>query len=110
MSDIKLRNAEVFAEELIKYYCEQGFQSISKRDLDLLIFILLEKDGAIDRTATNFDVARQLRLNQSKVALLRRDSCARAPTGLKVSTLRGLPSSSVPALRGFQILDNGRPP
>jgi hypothetical protein len=56
---------------------EQGFQSLPKRDLDLLIFILLEIDGAIDRRDDNYDVGRTLRVTPQKVRLLRRDAYAR---------------------------------
>jgi hypothetical protein len=74
---MKLNDPAVFSETLLKYFMEQGWQSLSKRDLELLIFILLEKDGAIDRFASNHTVAKQLRLTPSKVSTLRKDAYAR---------------------------------
>ncbi len=74
---MKLNNPAVFSETLLDYFLEQGWQSLSKRDLELLIYILLEQDGAIGRFDSNHAVAKQLRLTPSKVAALRRDSYAR---------------------------------
>lgn len=83
---MKLNDPSKFSETLLNYFMEQGWQSLSKRDLELLIFILLEKDGAIDRFASNHAVARQLRLTPSKVAALRKDSYARWRPLTDVST------------------------
>lgn len=77
MTDVILKDPGRFAEELLKAYLHQGFQSLSKRDIDLLVYFLLERDGAIDRSATNFDVARSLRVTPSKVKSIRRDAYAR---------------------------------
>ncbi len=74
---MKLNDPAQFSETLLKYFMEEGWQSLSKRDLELLIFILLEKDGVIDQFASNHSVAKQLRLTQTKVAALRKDSYAR---------------------------------
>lgn len=72
-----LNDPEAFAAAFLDAYLSQGFQSLPKRDLDLLVFLLLERDGAINRTASNFDVARHLRLTPARVKTLRRDAYAR---------------------------------
>lgn len=77
MNDITLNNPGEFGQRLVGLALEQGWQSLSKRDMDLLIFLLLELDGAIDRQAPNHAVARQLRVTPSRVASLRRDAYAR---------------------------------
>jgi hypothetical protein len=77
MAEIKLVFPAQFGEQILKLYLEQGWQSLSKRDLELLIFLSLEMDGAIDRFASNHSVARSLRITPSKVASLRRDAYAR---------------------------------
>lgn len=86
MDQIDLNDPAAFSETLLKYFMEQGWQSLSKRDLELLIFILMEKDGAIDRFASNHVVAKQLRLTPSKVAALRKDSYARWRPLVDIST------------------------
>jgi len=77
MSDIVLRDPKAFSEKLLKHFLEEGWQSLSKRDMELLIYILLEQDGFIDRFASNHVVAKQLRLTPSKISSLRRDAYAR---------------------------------
>jgi hypothetical protein len=72
-----LRDSASFSEQLLKEFLGNGWGSLGKRDLDLLLFILLEKDGAWSRTASNYEVARLLRLTESRVALLRKDAYAR---------------------------------
>jgi len=77
MNGITLNNPGQFGQRLVDLSLEQGWQSLSKRDMDLLMFLLLELDGAIDRRAPNHAVARQLRVTPSRVASLRRDAYAR---------------------------------
>ena len=77
MSTCQLTDPASFSEALLREFLANGWGSLSKRDLDLLLFILLEKDGALDRSASNYDVARALRLSESRVALLRKDAYAR---------------------------------
>ncbi len=77
MAEIKLVFPAQFGEQILKLFLEQGWQSLSKRDLELLIFLSLEMDGAIDRFSSNHAVARSLRITPSKVAALRRDAYAR---------------------------------
>ena len=48
-TEIKLKNPTQFGEKILDYFLEQGWQSLSKRDLELLMFLLLEQDGAIQR-------------------------------------------------------------
>jgi hypothetical protein len=70
------RSAE-FLETLLGAFLENGWGSLSKRDLELLLFLLLERDGALARKASNYDIARRLRLTEGRVALLRKDAYAR---------------------------------
>lgn len=77
MHTIELNDPAAFGTELLRLTLLQGFQSLTKRDLELLIFILLERDGAIARSDSNAAVALQLRVTPAKVKGLRRDGYAR---------------------------------
>lgn len=77
MLSIELKDPASFGSEFLRLTLLQGFQSLTKRDLELLIFVLLERDGAIDRSESNFTVAGKLRVTPAKVRALRRDGYAR---------------------------------
>ncbi|MCW4454122.1 hypothetical protein OK348_04885 [Flavobacterium sp. MXW15] len=77
MQTIQLNDPAGFADEFLRLTLLQGFQSLTKRDLELLIFVLLERDGAIDRSESNAAVALRLRVTPAKVKGLRRDGYAR---------------------------------
>lgn len=74
---IALKDAGEFGQSVLDLYQKDGWGSLGKRDLELLIYVLLEKDGALVRSHSNYDIARQLRLTEAKVAALRRDAYAR---------------------------------
>ncbi len=77
MHTIELSDPAAFGNEFLRLTLLQGFQSLTKRDLELLIFILLERDGAIARSDSNAAVALRLRVTPAKVKGLRRDGYAR---------------------------------
>lgn len=77
MHPIELNDPAAFGTEFLRLTLLQGFQSLTKRDLELLIFILLERDGAIARSDSNAAVALRLRVTPAKVKALRRDGYAR---------------------------------
>ncbi|KRG41082.1 hypothetical protein ARC78_11925 [Stenotrophomonas pictorum JCM 9942] len=77
MHAIELNDPAAFGTEFLRLTLLQGFQSLTKRDLELLIFILLERDGAIARSDSNATVALRLRVTPAKVKGLRRDGYAR---------------------------------
>jgi hypothetical protein len=77
MHAIELKDPASFGNEFLRLTLLQGFQSLTKRDLELLIFILLERDGAIARSESNAAVALRLRVTPAKVKGLRRDGYAR---------------------------------
>lgn len=77
MHAIELKDPAGFGNEFLRLTLLQGFQSLTKRDLELLIFVLLERDGAIGRSDSNASVALQLRVTPAKVKGLRRDGYAR---------------------------------
>jgi len=77
MLPIELKDPAAFGSEFLRLTLLQGFQSLTKRDLELLIFVLLERDGAIERGESNFSVAGKLRVTPAKVKALRRDGYAR---------------------------------
>lgn len=74
---VALKNPAQFGQRVVDRYFAEGWGSLSKRDLELLFFILLEKDGALDRSGSNYDIARLLRVTESKVVSLRKDAYAR---------------------------------
>lgn len=77
MQPIELKDPAGFANEFLRLTLLQGFQSLTKRDLELLIFVLLERDGAIARGDSNAAAALRLRVTPAKVKALRRDGYAR---------------------------------
>lgn len=74
---VQLTDPAAFAQDFLKLTISQGFQSLSKKDIELLIFFLLERDGAIPHAASNYEVSALLRLPISRVKALRRDSYPR---------------------------------
>ncbi|HMR05636.1 MAG TPA: hypothetical protein PKA88_07650 [Polyangiaceae bacterium] len=68
---------ERFARRFLSKYLAHGFQSLSKRDVELLLFYELELSDLISASASNHDVAKSLRLTGRKVSNLRRDAWAR---------------------------------
>ncbi|MCD9086024.1 hypothetical protein [Stenotrophomonas sp. SY1] len=77
MQAIELKDPAAFGNEFLRLTLLQGFQSLTKRDLELLIFVLLERDGSISRSESNAAVALRLRVTPAKVKGLRRDGYAR---------------------------------
>ncbi len=73
----ELRDPAAFARSLVENAVVVGFGSLSKRDLELLVFYLLERDGFLPRDAGNHDVARRLSVTSSKARAFRRDADAR---------------------------------
>jgi hypothetical protein len=77
MQQLELKDPAAFATEFLRQAQLQGFGSLSKRDLELLVYVLLERDGAIDRNASNHAAAAQLRVTPAKLRALRSDGYAR---------------------------------
>lgn len=74
---IALKDPAEFGRQILDQYQREGWGFLGKRDLELLVYVLLEKDGALTRNCSNYDIARQLRVTEAKVAALRRDAYAR---------------------------------
>jgi hypothetical protein len=74
---MNLKEPASFGTSLLQHFMNGGWGSLSKRDLELLIFILLERDGCLARSASNFQLGRELRITPQKVVALRRDAYAR---------------------------------
>ena len=77
MQQLELKDPAAFAAEFLRQTQLQGFGALSKRDLELLVYVLLERDGAIDRNASNHAAATQLRITPAKLRALRSDGYAR---------------------------------
>ncbi len=77
MPPIELKDPAGFAEQFLRLSLMQGFGSLNKRDMELLTFVLLERDGAISRSSSNAVAALQLRITPARVKSLRRDGYAR---------------------------------
>jgi len=77
MQQLQLKDPAAFATEFLRQTQLQGFGALSKRDLELLFYVLLERDGAIDRNASNHAAAAQLRITPAKLRALRSDGYAR---------------------------------
>ena len=79
MQQLQLKDPAAFATEFLRQTQLQGFGALSKRDLELLFYVLLERDGAIDRNASNHAAAAQLRITPAKLRALRSDGYAGRP-------------------------------
>lgn len=77
MQPLALNDPAAFGTEFLRQTQLQGFGSLTKRDLELLIFVLLERDGTIDRAMSNHAAAALLRVTPAKIKALRRDGYAR---------------------------------
>jgi hypothetical protein len=77
MQQLELKDPAAFAVEFLRQTQLQGFGALSKRDLELLVYVLLERDGAIDRNASNHAAAAQLRITPARLRALRSDGYAR---------------------------------
>lgn len=72
-----LKDPAAFARDLVENAVSAGLGSLSKRDLELLVFWLLERDGVLPRQATNHEIARRLSVTVAKARAFRRDADAR---------------------------------
>ena len=77
LKNLKSEKAMQFLSEFNEKYLKQGFQSLSKKDQDLLLFYLLQKYGFIDQTASIYDIALALKITPQKVKTLRLESYIR---------------------------------
>ncbi len=77
---LSLNDPKKFANTLLNEVLTHGFQSLGKRDLELLIFYLLERDGYICKNSRNYEVSKLLRIPEGRLKLLRKDSYARWQT------------------------------
>ena len=77
MQQLELKDPAAFAAEFLRQTQLQGFGALSKRDLELLVYVLLERDGAIDRNSSNHAAASLLRITPAKLRAQRRDGYAR---------------------------------
>ena len=70
---------EVFARTFLEKYLTFGFQSLGKKDIELLLFYALEQSqiSNISPTLDNHIVAHRLKLTPDKVRKLRREAMAR---------------------------------
>lgn len=60
-------NSQNFLNEFLKEYLNHGFQSLSKSDLDLLIFHLINKNGILDFEKSIYDTSKLLKITPTKV-------------------------------------------
>jgi len=63
-------------QNFLDIYLKNGFQSLSKKDIDLLIFYFMKKNGLI-KGKTNYEKARNLKITPNKFASLQVDAYMR---------------------------------
>lgn len=97
-----------FAQGFLGAYATHGFQSLSKRDTDLLLFYTLETSGVLDSRMSNHDTARRLRLTPKKVSALRREAWARwaSPGDVQEHLRQTLRATFKPAVLKRVLQDN----
>lgn len=74
---IQLKAPAKFAITFVETCLQQGLQSLSKRDIELLLLMPLEHDGAISHQQDNYEIARQLRPTPVRIKELHRNAYAR---------------------------------
>ena len=74
MDNLKIEDPGKFCETFLAEYCKNGLGvGFSKRDLDVLIFYLLLKDGRYNMPADIYKVCRDFKLSEIKVRNLYQD-------------------------------------
>lgn len=76
-SDVSDDKLATFARRFLRRYADHGFQSMQKRDVELLLYYELELCGVLDPGSDNHSIAKTLRLTPTKIKSLRRDAWAR---------------------------------
>lgn len=74
---LKLKDPARFGERLVELALGGGYGALSKKDLDLLLFHLLERDGCVGHDRSNHEVARLLRVTVARARAIRREAAAR---------------------------------
>lgn len=88
--DLNDRQVQTFGRRFLSGYLKGGFQSLSKRDIDCLVYFNLELSGAIDPKLDNHGAAQLLRITPQKLRTLRKESYARWSTeDERIEMLRG---------------------
>lgn len=77
VSDVSDDKLATFGRRFLRRYADHGFQSMQKRDVELLLFYELELCGVIDPGSDNHSIAKTLRVTPARVKALRRDAWAR---------------------------------
>lgn len=74
MDNLKIEDPGKFCETFLAEYCKNGLGvGFTKRDLDVLVFYLLLKDGRYNMPADVYKVCRDLKLSETKVRNLYQD-------------------------------------
>lgn len=74
MDKLKIKNSGKFCEIFFAEYCKNGLGvGFTKRDIDVLVFYLLLKDGIYNMPADIYKVCRDLKLSETKVRNLYQD-------------------------------------
>jgi len=74
MDNLKIEDLGKFCETFLAEYCKNGLGvGFSKRDLDVLIFYLLLKDGRYNMPADIYKVCRDFKLSETKMRNLFQD-------------------------------------
>jgi hypothetical protein len=101
---------ERFSRRFLAKYLAHGFQSLSKRDVELLLFYELELSDLISASASNHDVAKMLRLTGRKVAGLRRDAMGALGRGQRNQRAPARQPEATIVRRGAEYRACGKPP
>lgn len=75
--ELNLKNSNSFLKEFLSEYLSHGFQSLSKTDLDLLIFYLLNKNRVLDIDKSIHATSKLLKISPSRVKNLMLNSTLR---------------------------------
>jgi len=74
-------------QNFLDIYLKNGFQSLSKKDMDLLVFYFMEKESLIEGK-TNYEKARYLKISPNKFASLQLESYMRWGEGNRDKILK----------------------
>lgn len=68
-----MNNAELFANMFLSEYLKKGLGSLNKREVGVLVFYLLIKDGRYQMPRDIFKACRELKLSEARVRNLYQD-------------------------------------
>lgn len=76
MMKLTIKQKEAFADDFLKHYLSNGYGTMGKAEIDIMVFHLISEALGI-KGKSNYELANELRITESKVKSLRLNSALR---------------------------------